>query len=364
MTQFAEVDIPQKIRGRILITPSQLANPGVNKFDKLTDFVVSVIGATSGNGTFSRTDFDAIQLNIGSPGLDFSTDLVGQATNDGPWGTPVLSATFPDVYVLGGNANANAPTRSGWSFQLMTAGGEVMQLTSFRPASGPPPAGSVVHPSDLAAAFTNRSTLVDAPGEVVPSNVTSASNGGTTIWQWTPQVDGWFDINTFGSSFDTRLSVYEGTVVDSLTWIAGNDDAYPGEFAADHPQPDRSAVVISLSAGKTYQIAISGGANGQSGGSLHWRIELVNEPLSPAVETRTHFPFAFLPAEYGGGTALIDTIVPVGSFGKEEPYVQILDTRSGVWNTVAEVAGQTVDTGDVTVRPFLGAGSTLGRAKQ
>jgi hypothetical protein len=234
-----------------------------------------------------------------------------------------------------------------------------MLLTSFRPASGPPSASSVFQSPDLAAAFTNRTTLVDAPGEVVPSNVTSASNGGTTIWQWSPQVNGWFDINTFGSSFDTRLSVYEGTAVDSLTWIAGNDDAYPGEFAVDHPQPDRSAVVIPLSSGKTYQIAISGGANGLSGGTLQWGIELVNEPLPPAVETRTHFPFAFLPAEYGGGTALIDTIVPVGSFGKEEPYVQILDTRSGAWNTVAEVDGQTVDTGNVTVRPFLGAGSTL-----
>ncbi|MEP4077702.1 choice-of-anchor Q domain-containing protein [Haloferula sp.] len=346
--------------GRITFEPSQLANPtaGNTNLDALMDFTITVSGASSGNGTFSRSNFDIVFWDTGDLPLDFSTELVDQATELDPWGTSQPGNTGGDFNIFSNGTNPSAPNGT-YYFELTTAGSEKMLLTSFRPASGPPPAASVVHSPGLTAAFPSRTTLTNAPGESTPAPISQSSNGSAIVWQWTPQVDGWFDINTFGSSFDTRLSVYEGLALSSLVWIAGNDDAYPGEFAIDHPQFDRSAIVIPLSAGKTYQIVIEGGSSGQSGGSLQWSIHSTNEPMPPAMEIRTHFPFNFLPLEYAGGSALIDTIVPVGNFGVEEPYVHVLDTRSSVWNIVTEVDEQVVDDGEVTVRPVLGAGSSI-----
>jgi hypothetical protein len=335
---------------RITIDPQRLVNPGNTEFDTLTDFSIRVSGASSGNGLFDRTDFDRIFLSTGSQAVDFSRQLVGQPTSVNPWGTSMPGDTGGDFNLFRSSSSPDAPNGT-WYFELSTGGGERMLLTSFRPASGSAAAGSIMHPPGLQTAFTNRATLATFAGETAPSPVEVASNGGTTVWQWTPPVNGWFDVNTFGSSFDTRLSVYEGSTANGLVFVAENDDAYPGDFSGDHPEPDRSAVVIPLSAGKIYQFAIGRGPNGGSGGSLQWRISPVNEPLPPAVEIRTHFPFDFEPSEYAGGTALVDTIVPVGEFGAEEPYVHVLDTRVGIWGTG--------NGGKVTVSPIYGGGSIL-----
>jgi hypothetical protein len=335
---------------RITIDPDQLMNPGNTEFDTLIDFSIRVSGASLGNGLFDRTDFDRVFLSMGSQALDVSGELLNQPTGNSPWGTSMPGGSGGDFNMFRSSLKPEAPSGT-WYFELTTAGGERMLLTSFRPASGSAPAGSIVHPPGLATAFASRATLATFAGQSVPAPVGVTSNGGTTVWQWTPPVDGWFDVNTFGSSFDTRLTVYEGTTANGLVFLAENDDAYPGEFSGDHPEPDRSAVVIPLSAGKPYQFVVGKGPKGGAGGSLQWRISLVNEPLPPAVEIRTHFPFDFEPSEYAGGTALVDTIVPVGEFGAEEPYVHVLDTRVGVWDTGGG--------GEVKVSPIYGGGSIL-----
>jgi hypothetical protein len=56
-------------------------------------------------------------------------------------------------------------------------------------------------------------------------------------------------VDTLGSSFDTYLAIWTGSVVTALTLIAGNDRYLGG------PQ---SAVFASLSSGVTYQIAVYG----------------------------------------------------------------------------------------------------------
>lgn len=218
------------------------------------------------------------------------------------------------------------------------------------------PASSSTPQPGLDAAFAARTILsntVSSGGKPVPATVIATSNGSPAIWQWTPAADGWYDINTFGSDFDTQLAAYEGAAAGSLVWFAGNDDAYPGEFAADHAEPNRSAVLFPFYAGKTYQFAISGGSAGASGGSLRLTIRAASEPLPPAIEIRT-YPFDFPTDVYNAATALINTIVPIvpfAGFGTPEPYVQVVDTRSAVWETVSD--------GDVTAQPFLGVGFSI-----
>ena len=222
------------------------------------------------------------------------------------------------------------------------------------------PASSSAPQPGLDAAFAARTILtntVSSGGTLVPATVNTTSNGSPKIWQWTPAADGWYDINTFGSNFDTQISAYQGSAANSLVWFAGNDDAYPGEFAVDHAEPNRSAILLPFYAGKTYQFEIRGGSAGASGGSLRLTIRAASEPLPPAIETRTH-PFNFPSSEYNAATALINTIVPIipfAGFGTPEPYVQVVDTRSAVWKTVSN--------GDVTAQPFLGVGFSIRSAE-
>jgi hypothetical protein len=77
----------------------------------------------------------------------------------------------------------------------------------------------------------------------------AGNSGGKSVWwNWTAPTNGTVTINTFGSSFDTVLAVYTGTVVSNLSPIATNDDS--GGVT--------SQVSFSANAGATYRIAVDG----------------------------------------------------------------------------------------------------------
>jgi hypothetical protein len=91
--------------------------------------------------------------------------------------------------------------------------------------------------------------------------------GGKSVWwTWTAASDGIVAINTSGSSFDTLLGVYTGASVNSLTFVAGNDDS-GGTLA--------SAVRFLARAGTRYQIAVDG--YGATAGAI--RLNVV--PMAP-----------------------------------------------------------------------------------
>ena len=75
--------------------------------------------------------------------------------------------------------------------------------------------------------------------------------GFTSVWwNWTAPTSGQVAISTEGSSFDTLLAVYIGSSVDSLTYVASNDEA-PGQAGS-------SRVSFEAVAGTVYQIAVDG----------------------------------------------------------------------------------------------------------
>ncbi len=83
------------------------------------------------------------------------------------------------------------------------------------------------------------------------------SGSGQTVWYtWTPSADVRLDANTFGSSYDTTISVYTGSP-GALTQIACNDDT----------QGLQSQVVIDATGGQTYYI-MAGSFFSASGGDL------------------------------------------------------------------------------------------------
>ena len=78
-----------------------------------------------------------------------------------------------------------------------------------------------------------------------------------SIWfKWTAPANGVFLFDTFGSSFDTVLSAYTGTAVDSLTLVEKNDDAN---------QTSQSQIEFTAQAGTTYYIAVDGYDDAETG---------------------------------------------------------------------------------------------------
>jgi sugar lactone lactonase YvrE len=92
------------------------------------------------------------------------------------------------------------------------------------------------------------------PGE--PSHGGGAAPAARSVWfTWTATTSGDVTIDTIGSLFDTRLSVYRGETLAGLTAVAGTT-AEPGEKFAK--------VRVAVNAGDVLQIAVDGvgGAQG------------------------------------------------------------------------------------------------------
>ena len=121
-------------------------NPiGDATFSPVTNFItalsLTVSGAGTGNGTFGLNDFspgslgDTFRWGTNAT-LDLTTQLVGQSTPGGPWGT-CFTGACGDFNLFG---SGNAP--HGTNFFTLTTGGAGalgMQLTSFAPAAVPGP---------------------------------------------------------------------------------------------------------------------------------------------------------------------------------------------------------------------------------
>jgi fibronectin type 3 domain-containing protein len=73
--------------------------------------------------------------------------------------------------------------------------------------------------------------------------------GRSLWWKWTAPQSGTLTVSTAGSSFDTVLAVYTGTSLADLSAAAANDDAIGTRT---------SEVVLSVTAGTTYHIAVDG----------------------------------------------------------------------------------------------------------
>ena len=114
-----------------------------------------------------------------------------------------------------------------------------------------------------------------------PSHVGKA--GGKSVWySWTATADGIATFSTRGSSFDTLLAVYTGTIVSNLTAVAGDEDR--GGFFT-------SQISFNAKAGTNYLLAIDGFAGGSGDIVLNWSLDptsvpfprILSQPLSQAV---------------------------------------------------------------------------------
>lgn len=134
--------------------------------------------------------------------------------------------------------------------------------------------------------FTVAKILSGASGNVQVSSVLASkqssepahagNNGGASVWfVWTATADGVVTLSTQGSSFNTLLAVYTGSVLNNLVPVAGNDDDGSGGGA--------SSVVFNVIAGTQYFIAVDGfnGATGTVALAWSWQTAPVDEGEIP-----------------------------------------------------------------------------------
>jgi len=112
-------------------------------------------------------------------------------------------------------------------------------------------------------------TLDTTEATTAPDDPSCAGNGHTVWYTFTPSADIRLDANTFGSSFDTTISVYTGSP-GALAQIACNDDTAGLQ----------SQVLVDATGGQTYYI-MAGSCCGQSGGSLTLTLRQAPPPPPP-----------------------------------------------------------------------------------
>ena len=125
--------------GQITLDLTTLPNPGGPAYDMYPDIAsmtLTVSGAISGNGTWTRSDLAPISnlgtytyWDTGGATLDMNQQLVGQPTTGSPWGTPDgISGDFNFFFTNGGPIGT-------FYFTLTSDGGngDTMALTSVAP---------------------------------------------------------------------------------------------------------------------------------------------------------------------------------------------------------------------------------------
>ena len=153
---------------------------------------------------------------------------------------------------------------------------------------------ATINDNDL---FANRINLGSAANfNVVGSNVNFTREVGepaqsgdinSAWWQWTSPGTGLVTIDTFGSDFDTFLTLATGSTIDSLSIVDQNDDA-GGTL--------QSLITFDAIAGTSYQIAVDG---------------FLDRTGSIALNLASPFPPAVIPvpaAVWLFGTALIGLV--------------------------------------------------------
>jgi subtilisin family serine protease len=89
-------------------------------------------------------------------------------------------------------------------------------------------------------------------------------------WSWTAPTNAVLLLDTSGSDFDTRLSVYTGSSVTNLVEVAANNDGDQG------PNSELSLEVL---AGQTYQLAVDGAGDAMGGIQLHLALIPIELPV-------------------------------------------------------------------------------------
>ena len=134
--------------------------------------------------------------------------------------------------------------------------------------------------------FTNATELLHAPLSISGFNATAdleaqesahdlEATGKSVWWSWTADADGFAEVTTEGSDFNTVLAVYSGNNLDTLQLVAKDRDT----------TPDANGASLGFEAleGEVYRIAVDGLSGASGNISLSLGQSVVNDDFENAL---------------------------------------------------------------------------------
>jgi hypothetical protein len=112
---------------------------------------------------------------------------------------------------------------------------------------------------------------VGATKEAGEPPIAGNAGGASVWWSWTAPASGSVTISTAGSSFDTILGIFNGSLVSALTTIAANDDSPAGGTLT-------SKVTFNAVAGTKYAIVVDG--YNRATGNISLSVALAGAPCT------------------------------------------------------------------------------------
>jgi len=147
-----------------------------------------------------------------------------------------------------------------------------------------PPNDDVAHAQVISLPSVLGGTTTNATVEAGEPLVCSGVAYSRTVWYSTSMPeDGTLDVKTQASGFDTVLAAYDLGPTGTLTPIACNNDAEPG-------QPGPSRLTIPLVAGHTYFIQVGGVGDGMGSVVLAAAWTINTSSAEPPAPTFTESP--------------------------------------------------------------------------
>jgi hypothetical protein len=150
----------------------------------------------------------------------------------------------------------------------------VVLTVTASPAQAAAPPNDDIAAAKVIPALPYADTLDTTDATVEPDDPYCAGTEHTVWYRFVPASDEDVVAHTFGSDYDTTLSVYTGSP-GNLTLISCNDDF----------QSLQSRVIFDASAGVTYWL-MAGSFRGSPGGNLQLQVQVLPPPLVLTVSIR------------------------------------------------------------------------------
>ncbi len=256
------------------------------------DNIVSVASTARDNTLSGFSNTGLYSVDLGAPGSEIfscwnSADNAYTSLDGTSMATAVVSGTFALVSAhfptesylqILNRVYSSTDAMSGLSGKCRTGGrinlNKALTSTSAKPLNDAFASRTVV----ASPSFRMSGINTDGTKEAGEPNHAGNVGGKSVWWSWTAPSSGIATVTTAGSSFNTLLGVYTGTVVSGLTTIASNDDETPGVITT-------SRLTFTAIAGTTYQLAVDG-FNGASG-SIVLDLAFVPRPANDDFANRT-----------------------------------------------------------------------------
>lgn len=193
---------------------------------------------------------------VSTLGADF--DPVLAVYTGGSVKTLTLVESNDNVSGLDANSRVVFRAVAGMTYHLVVGSAVAEAMGDFgftiaRTTIVPAPANDAfAAAADLASVFsaTINATSTGATAEAGEPSHAGSLPRGSVWWRWTAPFAGTLTLDTAGSAIDTRLAMYSGSSVSSLTLVASNDDGAPGLTS--------SRMVVPVVAGTSYAVVIDG----------------------------------------------------------------------------------------------------------